>query len=63
MPYFCFTPATLGTFRIEPGGPPYVSRYRFYVHDGKLDPQAAKRVWHDFADPPTVRIVANRPDR
>jgi hypothetical protein len=63
MPYFCFTPATLGSFRIEPGGPPYVSRYRFYVHDGKLDPQAAERVWHDFADPPKVRIVANRSGR
>ena len=61
MPYFCFTPAVLGAFRIEPGGPPYVSRYRFYVHDGRLDPQAAERVWHDYAHPPKVRIVANRP--
>ncbi len=60
MPYFCFTPAVLGSYRIEPEGPPYVSRYRFYVHDGRLDPQTADRLWHDFADPPKVRIVANR---
>ena len=59
MPYFCFTPATLGSFAIEPGKP-YVSRYRFYVHDGGLDPKAAERLWRDYADPPKVRIVAGR---
>ena len=60
MPYFCFAPAVLGSFTIEPGKPPYVSRYRFYVHDGELDPEVAERLWHDFAVPPEVRIVANQ---
>ncbi|MFH1919760.1 MAG: PmoA family protein [Planctomycetota bacterium] len=59
MPYFCFTPAVLGPFEIEPGGPSYVSRYRFYVHEGPLDPDRAERLWHDFAQPPEVRIVTD----
>jgi len=59
MPYFCFAPAVLGSFTIEPGGPAYVSRYRFYVHDGPLDPQVAERLWRDFAHPPEVRVVAD----
>ena len=59
MPYFCFTPALLGAFTIEPGKP-YVSRYRFCVHDGKLDPKATERIWHDYAHPAKVRIVADR---
>jgi hypothetical protein len=55
MPYFCFTPASLGSFTIEPGKP-YVSRYRFCVHDGKLSAEEAERLWRDFAEPPTIRI-------
>jgi hypothetical protein len=57
MPYFCFTPAFLGSFAIEPGKP-YVSRYRFIMHDGKIDPNAVGRLWQDYAQPPVVRIVA-----
>ncbi len=56
MPYFCFTPATLGSFTIEPGKP-YISRYRFCVYDGKLGQKAAECLWQDYARPPTVRIV------
>jgi len=55
-PYFCFAPMVLGRFRIEPGKP-YVSKYRFYVHDGKLDPAAADALWNDYAHPAEVRIV------
>jgi len=57
MPYFCYTPAVLGAFSIEPGGAPYVSRYRFYVHDGRPNPETAERLWHDYAEPPEVRVV------
>ena len=60
MPYFCFTPATLGQFKLEPGGPPLVSRYRFYVHDGALDVKEAERLWNDLAEPPVVRVVENK---
>ncbi len=59
MPYFCFTPASLGSFTIEPGKP-YVSRYRFSVHDGELAPDVTEQLWNDYAHPPTVRIV-NQP--
>jgi hypothetical protein len=55
-PYFCFAPMVLGAFRIEPGRP-YVSRYRFYVHDGKLDPAVAEALWNDYARPAEVRIA------
>jgi hypothetical protein len=58
MPYFCFAPAVAGKFTIAPGRPPLVSRYRFYVHEGKPDPQTAKRLWCDYADPPEVRVVS-----
>jgi len=56
MPYFCFVPAFLGSFVIEPGKP-YVSRYRFVVHDGRLEPAAIERLWADYADPPQVRVI------
>ena len=56
MPYFCFTPASLDSFTIQPGAP-YVSRYRFYVHSGSLDVSTANRLWHQYSDSPKVRIV------
>jgi hypothetical protein len=59
MPYFCFTPAFLGSFPIEPGKT-YTSRYRFVVHDGPLAPAELDRLWTDYADPPQVRIVGDR---
>jgi len=55
-PYFCFSPMVLGAFRIEPSRP-YVSRYRFYVHDGKVDAARANALWNDYAHPAKVRIV------
>jgi len=56
-PYFCWAPMVLGALAIEPGKP-YVSTYRHFVHQGKLDAAAADRLWNDFADPPHVRIVS-----
>jgi hypothetical protein len=55
-PYFCWAPMVLGPFAIEPGKP-YVSAYRYYVHQGKLDAALAGRLWNDFVDPPQVRIA------
>ena len=54
-PYFCFAPLALGGFTIEPGTP-FVSRYRFCIHDGPLDSMVAERLWNDLADPPRVDI-------
>jgi hypothetical protein len=60
IPYFCFAPAVLGDFAIEPGKP-YVSRYRFCVHDNQLTAQNAGRFWQDYADPPQVRVLTTAP--
>jgi hypothetical protein len=57
-PYFCWAPMVLGAMAIE-AGKPYVSSYRYCVHRGRLDVAAADRLWHDFADPPQVRIVGD----
>ena len=56
MPYFCFAVAALDAFQIEPGKP-YVSRYRFYVHDGKPSARVDQRLWEDYADPPKVKVI------
>ncbi len=56
MPYFCFAPASLGSFTIEPGRP-FVSQYRFYVHDGALEPRCATRLWNQYADAHQVQVV------
>jgi hypothetical protein len=56
IPYFCYAPSVPDSFTIEPGKP-YVSRYRFCVHDGKPDAQLLERLWRDYADPPKVRVV------
>lgn len=56
MPYFCFTPASLDSFTIQPHTP-YVSRYRFYVHDGSLDANIANRLWGQYSHAPEVRIA------
>jgi hypothetical protein len=56
MPYFSMSPMVLGPFSIEPGKP-YVSKYRFYIHDGEVRPETADALWSDYGNPPSVRIV------
>jgi len=56
-PYFCFAPMVPGSFEIAPGRP-YVSRYRFVVHDGAPDVERLQRLWHDYAEPPATRVLA-----
>ena len=55
-PYFCFAPVVSGEFSIKPGDE-YISKYRFYSHNGPLDPKEAERIWQDYAEPPEVKIV------
>lgn len=55
-PYFCFAPMVLGSFTIEPGKP-YLSKYRYFVHTGEPEAKLNEALWHDFADPPVVKIV------
>ena len=57
-PYFSLSPMVLGEFEIKPRQS-YRSRFRYFVHDGCLDPERADRLCHDFAHPPVVRIVRN----
>ncbi len=53
--YFCFAPHQIGDFSIEPGKD-YVFRYRFYVHEGKINVADTERIWYDYAEPPVVTI-------
>lgn len=57
MPYFCFAVASLDPFDIQ-SGQPYVSRYRFYVHDGKPSQEVDQRLWTDLAEPPEVKVIS-----
>lgn len=54
--FFNYAPVQLGEFEIKPGEP-YVSRYRFFVHEGEVDPAAVERIWNDWAHPPTVEVT------
>tara|TARA_R110002095_G_scaffold174863_2_gene152228 strand:- start:5 stop:1273 length:1269 start_codon:yes stop_codon:yes gene_type:complete len=57
MPYFCFAVAASDAFAIE-SGKPYVSRYRYYVHDGKPSAKVDQHLWEDYAHPPEVKLVS-----
>jgi hypothetical protein len=56
MPYFVFAPLVIGPFKIEPGKE-YVSRYRYLIHDGKLDAVMADAYWNDYASPAMVELM------
>ncbi|MBI1784763.1 PmoA family protein [Candidatus Sumerlaeota bacterium] len=57
--FFCYAPVQLGDSEIKPGEP-YISRYRFFVHEGAVNVDETNRVWNDFADPPAVQINSTR---
>jgi hypothetical protein len=57
VPYFCMAPAVLGSFPIEPGQV-HRARYRFILHDEKLEAGVLERCWQDYSSPPEVRVVA-----
>jgi hypothetical protein len=54
-PYICFAPSRLGGWSIT-AGQPFAARYRFVVADGPADAALLERLWHDYANPPTVTI-------
>ena len=58
-PYFCFAPMILGEFSIEPETI-FTSRYRLFVHAGGPDATMSDRLWNDYANPPTVEIIADK---
>ena len=47
--YFCYAPMVLGDFSIEPGDD-YVSRFRYVVHDGKLNKELTAALWAEYRD-------------
>lgn len=53
--FFNFTPIQLDDWDLEPGND-YVFRYRFFIHEGKIDPERAERAWQDFGAPPRVTL-------
>lgn len=55
MPYFCFTPAVAGDWKIEPGALRRF-RYRLVVHDGPADATLLDRLWTDWAFPPQATL-------
>jgi hypothetical protein len=55
-PYLSFAPEVLGPFEIKPEVP-YVSQYRFVVHDGPADLAKIEALWNDYAHPIVVKIV------
>lgn len=57
--FFCYSPIQEGDAEIRPGEA-YTSRYRFYVHEGRVDKGEVERLWRDFADPPVVRVEYDR---
>lgn len=54
-PQTCHAPSELGDWEITPGKP-YLSRYRFVVHDGPPVAAELDRLWNDYAHPPTVTM-------
>jgi hypothetical protein len=56
-PFVSYAPQQLGDMAIEPGEK-YMSKYRFVVSDGAPDKALIDRIWNDFAEPPTVSVVA-----
>jgi len=53
--FFNFAPSQLGDWVMEPGKN-HVFRYRLYVHEGKVNVADAERIWHDYAEPPKVKL-------
>jgi len=58
-PYLSLTPPVEGEFAITRGHP-YASRYRLLIHDGPPDSKAIERAWHDYSEPPGIRIVEDK---
>jgi hypothetical protein len=51
--FFSYSPVQAGEWLFKPGET-HVFRYRFVVHKGKIDREAAERAYADFAEPPAA---------
>lgn len=55
--FFNYAPVQSGEFAIEPGKD-YVSRYRFFVHEGEVDRDWVERKWKEWGEPAGVAFEA-----
>ncbi len=55
MPYFVYTPSALGEWSIVPGMQ-LLSRYHYFVHDGRLNVDEVNETWEQIAHPPVVEV-------
>ena len=55
-PFFNYAPMQAGDMMIEPGKK-YVSRYRFFVHDGAPDKATIDAIWNDYAHPVRASVA------
>jgi len=53
--FFGYAPCQLGDWAIEPGIP-YITRYRFYVHEQKPISELIEQFWRDFTLPPVIAL-------
>jgi hypothetical protein len=56
MPYWCFAPAVNQGFAIAPAAN-FVSRYRYFIYDGKPDQQRITAIGNDVADSPVIEEI------
>jgi hypothetical protein len=59
-PYFCFGPEIATEFQIVPGQL-YITHYRLDIHDGPPDVDTIERLTNDYANPPRVTEVEEKP--
>ena len=57
--YFVYCPSVLGEWEMKPGED-HIFRYRFYVHEGKVNVEDNERLWKDYAEPPQAEIKLAR---
>ncbi len=60
--FFNFCPSAPEDWEMKPGED-HVFRYRLFVHEGKPDVDTIERIWHDYAEPPQVKVECNRPEQ
>jgi len=53
--FFNWAPSQAGDWVMQPGQD-HVFRYRLYVHEGNVNVDDVERIWHDYAEPPQVKL-------
>jgi hypothetical protein len=56
MPYWCYAPVVDGKFSINPSVP-YVSKFRYFVHNGHPDIMEIDRLQRTWAEPALIKVT------